>query len=223
MGETQRSRIDEKQTQAEHAELARKKALESAIKAAKKGGFTDRLTKALKGIAVAVAAAATAVTGGAAAGLLIAGTVLAVTGDKIAQGLHKAGLIDEKTAAGLGMGLQLVGAAMGMAGAGMATAGASVAQGVAQFQEAARLVNAGVQVAQGGSQMAGATFQHQHAGHMTDAAAQKLQVDGATDSMEQAVEILRESFEQFERASAHLMEAAEARQQAQYAASRMLA
>jgi hypothetical protein len=212
-----------KETQSEVAEQAKKRALEEAVKVQEKSGFLrGKIGKLIKGIAVAAAAAASVVTGGASMALAVAGIALMVGGEHIAKGLAKAGIISESGAKWLSLGLQLVGAALTM-GAGAAGGAANAASSAAKTAKSvANVVDNVAKVSQGLNEAAIAGLDYKHDELSLDAQQHQLQMTRASDGMEENVEALEELFAQFRRVVTYLQKASQAQQEAKRQALRML-
>jgi hypothetical protein len=191
------------------AENERAESLRRARKAARKCGRLLRraprwLRRLVRAVVTAVAAALSTVTGGATAALAV---VLIALAEPLAKGLQKAGVLGEKAAKWLTIGLQVAGAALsagaslaGLSGTLGAVIGASVPRAVsAAYQVVTTLVDveAGVRTAVAG---------RRHDLAMIDAERAGITLSELEEQLGDGAATIRELYGQVERTMRRLLE-----------------
>ncbi|MFW6049872.1 MAG: hypothetical protein ACODAU_01790 [Myxococcota bacterium] len=213
--------VEAAEARGELAEKERQEAIEAARKAAKKAsgifGLKGPIAKLVKAVVTVAATAASALSGGTLAGLAIAGAALMLAAGPVCKGLVKSGILNEKQAKWVSLGIQLAGMLLS-GGAGLAQLGnpqtiASLAKTVAQVVQGAG------QVAQGALQVRDGVFQRRHAGAMADAEAAKLDSDASGEAMNEAIAQLEDLFETFQRVQQRLRVGLDVQHEARLAAT----
>jgi hypothetical protein len=165
------------------------------------GGAPRWVKKLVAGIITAAGAVAGAFTGGVAAGLAIAGAVLILAGDAVTKILERAG-IDPDKAAWVGFAVKLVGTALSM-GAGFAGGATSAATSASAVRDgvmlATRILDTASTVSDVGMGTAASVFTFQTSEASTDSDAAGLEVDLAQDAQGDAIEVVRDAHQTYQR------------------------
>lgn len=198
-GRIEDAQVDATQAAAQRAE-ARARAARAARRARRAAGHAPKwVRKLLKAILAVAGVAAAACTGGAAAGIAIAGLVLTLGAPAFEKTAEKLGL-DPSKARWIGFACQLAGAALS-SGAGIASAPGAVgaARGavdagrtVAEVADTARAVVEGVTgLVDGARGAAGAAFERRVANGQAAAEREGVRLEAAQDAIGELADALR--------------------------------
>jgi hypothetical protein len=253
--------VAEQQELAAQAAERHKQAIEAAARAAKEAstflglpGWLGDIVEAVAMAAVAViAVAATVVTGGVAGALMIAGLVLLLCAEPLAQAAAEVGLIGEEDVEALALGLRLAGSALmlgagvasavgvaavaansaagaGAAGAGAASASAGAVSSASTATEVAKtaktvaeVVKAASDTAQGADRIHTARATSRASERRADAAAADGETEDATAAAEAAIDDMRRLLSLFQRVGDRLEQAARTQAETREAVIRSVA
>lgn len=211
----------------ELAETERQKAVHAAEKAARKShkrlGLRGRIAKIVKALTTLVAVAASIVSGGAAAGLAVAGLALVYGAPLLTKGLVKAGVVPEKDAPWVELGLRVAGMALCAAADSTVASGPNMIDAAETLRRVGSAIDGAGDTIDGGLQMNAVALDREHANAMADADAASVQQQAASDRMQEAIDALREMFATFGRVHERLQAGLAAQDNARMAATQILA
>lgn len=218
-GRIEDAQLDATQAAAQRAE-ARARAARAARRARRAAGHAPKwVRKLLKAVLAVAGVAAAACTGGAAAGIAIAGIVLALGAPAFEKAAEKLGLEPSK-ARWVGFACQLAGAALS-SGAGIASAPGAVAAArgaadatrtVAEVARTARSVVEGVTgLLDGARGAAGAVFERRAASGQVAAEREGVRLDAAHDAIDELADALRAAMGHAERVARYAADVVDVR------------
>lgn len=199
--------------------------LDKAIEAARKKSKRPRfLRKLINAIVSAVAAIATVMSGGALAGLAIAGMVLMFASEHLVKGLVKLGVLSSKAAGWLSLALRIAGSILTAAAGpqGVKDATTAIAKFVASGAEVSKYTELAVAAAEAAVDTHTAVWAKRETSTRLGARAAELRNDEAVAAMKEAVEKAIDDFQRFSRVSRRVMKLAELNGEARMAATQLL-
>jgi hypothetical protein len=181
------------------------------------GNAPKWVKKLIEAVVVAAAATATAMSGGVAAGLAIAGAVLILSAEGIGKAAEKLGMSPEN-ARWLTLGCQIAGAAL-MAGGGLAASGATAGTAAQTAQSVSetvsRVASSAQQIEQAVRGTGNAVATRTATLATADARAAGLESQEAQDALRALLDQMQASAARFERSMGAAQDALEARARAQ--------